>query len=341
MKEKKNKNIQIINGFLYGFKTHKVILIALTILMIVLTALEPNFMTQGNLFDIVRVISIKGIMAIGMTMVLLTGGIDLSVGSTFALCGAIASSLIVGSYSDYATSNFLKVPTIIAIIIAIAVGTMIGLINGLVISKLKIEPFIATLAMMIFARGLTYLYTGGYPINFKPMPADFSWFGKGYLGILPAPSVIFIITILIGGYILRYTSFGRSLFAIGGNSNAARLSGVKVEKNVCITYMIMGMLAGVAGIIMSSRVASASAIAGETYEMDVIAGVVLGGTSQSGGKGSIIGTVIGVFCFGVIENGLNILGLPTYYKLIIKGLLIIVAIGYNSFIPSQSIYQIK
>lgn len=335
MKEKIINKVQFRTSILYGFKTHKVILIALAMLMTMLTVLEPNFMTQGNLFDIVRVISIKGVMAIGMTMVLLTGGIDLSIGSTFALCGAVASSFIVGGYSDYATSNLIKLPTLIAILIAITVGAMIGLINGLVISKLKIEPFIATLAMMIFARGLTYLYTGGYPINFKPMPDDFAWFGKGYLGILPAPSVIFIITILIGGYILRYTSFGRSLLAIGGNSNAARLSGVNVKKNICFTYMLMGALAAIAGIIMSSRVASASPIAGETYEMDVIAGVVLGGTIQGGGKGSIIGTVIGVFYFGVIENGLNILGLPTYYRLIIKGLIIIVAIGYNTLISNQ------
>ncbi len=220
--------------------------------------------------------------------------------------------------------------------IAILIGAAIGAVNGLIITKMKVEPFIATLAMMSFARGLTYLYTGGYPINFKPMPANFSWVGQGFLGATPAPSVFFVLFILAGGFLLRYTGLGRSLYAIGGNPQAARLSGVNVNRNVCLTYMLMGALAAIAGVIMASRVASASPIAGEGYEMDVIAGVVIGGTLLTGGRGSIFGTVIGVFIFGVIENGLNIIGVPTYYKLIIKGLILVMAIGYKSVVPLVS-----
>ncbi len=323
------------NRLYLALKPHLIIIVALMLLMVIMSAVAPNFLTKGNLLDILRVNSIKGIMSIAMTLVLLTGGIDLSVGSTFAVSGAVTASLLVGSYSDYITSNLFKCNTGLAIIIGLLAGALIGLVNGLVITRLKVEPFIATLAMMIFARGITYLYTGGYPINFKPIPDAYAWLGKGYVGAVPVPAVVFGLVVLGGGWLLKYTSFGRSLFAIGGNRETARLSGIRVERNICITYVLMGVMAGLAGIIMSSRVASASAVAGDSYEMDVIAGVVLGGTLQSGGKGSVIGTVIGIFIFGIIENGLNILGLPTYFKLIIKGLVIIIAVGGRYLIPEQ------
>lgn len=336
MKEKKKTvRISLKDRICLAVRPHLVILFALAALMVIMSLIAPNFLSKGNMMDIIRVNSIKGIMSIAMTLVLLTGGIDLSVGSTFAVAGAVTASLTIGGYSDYITSNLFKCNTYVAILIGLSVAALIGLANGLIVTKLKVEPFIATLAMMIFARGITYLYTGGYPINFKPIPADFAWFGKGYLGIVPAPAVLFILVALAGGWLLRYTSFGRSLFAIGGNRETARLSGIRTERNVCLTYVLMGVMAGLAGIIMTSRVASASAVAGESYEMDVIAGVVLGGTLQSGGKGSVAGTVIGIFIFGVIENGLNILGLPTYYKLFIKGLVIILAVGGRYLFPNR------
>ncbi len=310
-----------------SLKTHRVILLALIIIMIALAFLHPNFLTSGNLLDIVRVVSINGIIAVGMTMILLTSGIDLSVGSIFALCGAIAVSMVENAYSDYPTSSLIKLPVLAAVLIGLAAGAIIGLVNGLMVTGLKIEPFIATLAMMSFARGLTYLYTGGYPINFKPMPQEFAWLGQGYVSGVPAPTLFFIICIAAGGFLLRYTPFGRSLFAVGGNREAALLSGIDVNKSVCLTYVLTGLLSALAGIIMASRVASASPVSGKGLEMDVIAGVVIGGTLQSGGRGSILGTLIGVFIFGVIENGLNIMGVPTYYKLIIKGLVLIIALG--------------
>ena len=310
-------------------RPHLFLLAALAVLMVVMSLVAPNFLTKGNMMDILRVNSIKGIMSIGMTLVLLTGGIDLSVGSVFAFSGAVAASFVMGSYSDYPTSQFLKMPVLVAVLVALVAGGLLGMVNGVVVTKLKVEPFIATLAMMTFARGLTYLYTGGFPINFKPMPEVFAWFGKGYVVGLPTPTFLFIIVTLVMMYVLKYTAFGRSLYAIGGNRETARLSGLKVERNIALVYTIMGVLSGLAGVIMTSRVAAAAASAGESYEMDVIASVVLGGTLQSGGKGTILGPVIGIFIFGVIENGMNILGMPTYYKLLIKGIVIIVALGYR------------
>ncbi|HHV11113.1 MAG TPA: ribose ABC transporter permease [Clostridiales bacterium] len=327
----KSKNTSFGTKILLGIRPHLMLLAALFLLMIIMSFIAPNFLTKGNMLDIMRVNSIKGIMSIGMTLILLTGGIDLSIGATFAVAGAVAASLIGGGYSDYATSNLIKLPTLIAIIIALMVSAMIGMVNGVVITKLRVEPFIATLAMMTFARGITYLYTGGYPINFKPIPDSFAWFGKGYFLDIPVPALIFIIVVLVGGFVLKYTCYGRSLYAIGGNRETAKLSGIQINKNICRAYIVMAVLSGLAGIIMTSRVASASAVAGEGYEMDVIASVVLGGTSLAGGKGTIIGTVIGIFILGVIENGLNILGIPTYFKIIIKGLIIILALGYHAF----------
>lgn len=330
-----SKKTSIVKKTYIEMKPHLMLIFTLALLMMVMSFVAPNFLTQGNMLDILRVNSIKGIMSIGMTMVLLTGGIDLSVGSMFAVAGAVAGSFVFGSYSDYVTSNLIKLPVLVAVLLGLTASGLIGLTNGLVITKLKVEPFIGTLAMMTFARGITYLYTGGYPINFKPMPEAFAWFGKGYVGKIPVPAVIFILVVIFGWYLLKYTSFGRSLYAIGGNREAANLSGINVDRCICIAYGLMGVLSGLAGIIMTSRVASAEAVAGEGYEMDVIAGVVIGGTSQAGGKGTIVGTVIGIFIFGVIENGLNILGLPTYFKLLIKGLVIVIALGYNKLLPKR------
>ena len=321
---------------LAGIRPHLFLMMVLALLVGVMTFLAPNFLTKGNLLDILRVNSIKGVMSIGMTLVLLTGGIDLSVGSIFAMSGAIAASFIDGGSSSYATSNLVKLPVVAAVMIALTASSLLGLLDGLVITRMKVEPFIATLAMMTFTRGLTYLYTGGYPINFKPMPSNFAWFGKGYVGLLPTPTFLFLVVALVMMYVLNRTSFGRSLYAIGGNREAASLSGIRVKRNVLSVYVLMGALSGLAGVVMTSRVAAAAASAGEGYEMDVIASVVLGGTLQSGGKGTILGTVIGIFIFGVIENGMNILGMPTYYKLLIKGFIIIAALGYQALLPRRN-----
>nr|WP_164924027.1 ribose ABC transporter permease [Sinorhizobium fredii] len=306
--------------------------IFLIALVITLSLVSPNFLSVGNFLDIARVVSIIGIMAVGMTIVILTGGIDLSVGSTFALASVVAASLIPGSFSDAPRILAFVLPVPFAILAGLLVGAAVGFINGFIIAKSRVEPFIVTLATMAFVRGLTYLFTGGFPTIFRPMPPLFEWFGQGYVFGLPTPTIFFALVVLIGVWITRRTTFGRSIYAIGGNEEASRLSGIKVQSIKIWAYTLMGALAALSGIILASRVGAAQPTAGLTYELDVIAGVVIGGTSLLGGRGSIMSTVLGVFILGVISNGLNIAGVPTYYQYVVKGLLLISAVGFDSYL---------
>ncbi|MCB1468749.1 MAG: ABC transporter permease [Rhizobiaceae bacterium] len=309
--------------------------IFLVALIVGLSLVSPNFLSISNFLDIARVASIIGIMAVGMTIVILTGGIDLSVGSTFALAAVVTASLIPGSFSDAPVALGLHLPVPLAILVGLAVGTVIGFVNGFIIAKSRVEPFIVTLATMAFVRGLTYLFTGGFPTIFRPMPPEFEWVGQGYVLGLPTPTIFFALIIAIGIWITRRTTFGRSVYAIGGNEEASRLSGIKVQRIKIQAYSLMGALAALSGIILSSRVAAAQPTAGLTYELDVIAGVVIGGTSLLGGRGSIMSTVLGVFILGVISNGLNIIGVPTYYQYVIKGLLLIFAVGLDAHLRKK------
>jgi len=312
------------------FTEHMVPAVFLIALIIGLSLISPNFLSVGNFLDIARVASIIGIMAVGMTIVILTGGIDLSVGSTFALAGAVTASFIPGSFSDAPLVLGLDLPVPLAILVGLIVGTMIGFVNGFIIAKSRVEPFIVTLATMAFVRGLTYLFSGGFPTIFRPMPPEFEWVGQGNVLGLPTPTIFFALVIAIGVWITRRTTFGRSVYAIGGNEEASRLSGIKVQWVKIQAYSLMGVLAALSGIVLSSRVAAAQPTAGLTYELDVIAGVVIGGTSLLGGRGSIVSTVLGVFILGVISNGFNIVGLPTYYQYVTKGLLLIFAVGLDA-----------
>ncbi|PLR86724.1 ribose ABC transporter permease [Bacillus canaveralius] len=316
-------------------REHLIIFSVLLVLCIGLSMASPAFLTQSNLLDITRVVSINGIMALGMTFVILTGGIDLSVGSTFALAGVITAGLVTGSYSDSTLVGLVTLPVPFALFVGILVGVAIGFVNGLIITRFKVGAFVVTLGMMIFARGLTYLYSGGYPVNFKPMSASFGWIGQGSVLGLPTPTVLFIVIIALCWWIIRYTAFGRSVYAIGGNEEAARLSGINVKRIQIFAYSFLGALAAFSGIIMTSRVASGSPVAGTGYELDVIAAVVIGGTSLVGGKGSIFGTILGVFIIGVIENGLNLMGVSTYYQYIIKGLVLITAVGIDGYLRKK------
>ncbi|WP_406677996.1 ABC transporter permease [Moorella sp. ACPs] len=334
----KDASVVGLGHYLGNFKEQLVILAALAGLCMVLSVLSPNFLTKSNFLDIARVVSINGIMAAGMTLVILTGGIDLSVGSIFALAGVITAALIPGSYSESPFVTTFKLPVPAAILVGLLVGILIGYINGLVITRFRIEPFVVTLGMMSFARGLTYLYSGGYPINFKPMPPGFQWVGQGYVFGLPTPTIIFLLVIALCWWILRYTTFGRTIYAIGGNEEAARLSGMNTRRIKRLTYLFLGALAAFSGIVMASRVAAGSPVAGIGYELDVIAGVVIGGTSLAGGRGSIFGTVLGVFMLGVIENGLNLLGVSTYYQYIIKGMILIMATGIDGYFRKKRRY---
>ena len=327
------KNIPNIGKDLYvGTVKYIPILASLIIISVILSILSPAFLSLSNFLDITRVVSIYGIMAIGMTIVILIGGIDLSVGSIFALSGAIGASLVFNSYSDYPIANLVKMSPLLAVMIGVLAGALIGWSNGYLINKFRIEPFIVTLGTMSFVRGLTYLYTGGFPIIFDQMPKGFAWFGKGYVWGLPVPTFIFILLAVLAYLVFRYTAFGRGIYALGGNPEAAALSGINTSRYKVAAYTILGALAGLSGIIMASRVASASPVAGVGYEMDVIAAVVLGGASLKGGKGTVLGTVLGLLIIGTIQNGLNLLGVASYYQLALKGLIILLAVGFDGYI---------
>ncbi|MGE5554349.1 MAG: ABC transporter permease [Betaproteobacteria bacterium] len=310
-------------------------LLALLALGAVLSLSSPVFLTKENLLNVTRTVSINGVAAAGMTLVILTGGIDLSVGSLFALAGAVTTGLLGTSYTSAPLARLLALPMPVAVLVGVAVAGLLGYVNGWVITKFAIPPFVATLGMMSFARGLTYLYTGGYPITFNVLPPMFAWLGQGHILGVPVPTVVFLLAVLLCWWILRFTSFGRAIYAVGGNAETARLSGLNVKRVKRLAYTFVGALAGISGIVLASRVAAGSPVAGLGYETDVIAGVVIGGTSLMGGSGSILGTVIGVFIIGVIENGLNLLGVSTYYQYIVKGLVLILAAGLDGYIRKR------
>jgi ribose/xylose/arabinose/galactoside ABC-type transport system permease subunit len=306
--------------------------VSLIVLVAVLGALSPAFLSVGNFLDIARVVSIIGIMAMGMTLVVLTGGIDLSVGSTFALAAAVTAALVPGSFTEAPLLFGATLPVPLAVAVGLAVGAAVGFANGVIVAKSGVEPFIVTLATMVFVRGLCYLFTGGFPILFRPMPASFEWIGQGYVFGLPTPTLFFAAVTILCLWITRRTTFGRAIYATGGNEEACRLSGINVARVKILAYTLLGTLAALSGIILTSRVGAAQPTAGTGYELDVIAGVVIGGTSLFGGRGSVLSTVLGVFILGVISNGLNILGVAAYYQYVIKGLLLIAAVGLDAYI---------
>lgn len=291
------------------------IYIAFAILFIILSISSESFLTTTNIMNILRQVSIIGIVAIGMSFVIITGGIDLSVGSIMALSAVVATSF---AQADSSYSLF------IAIIIGITVGLACGLVNGVLVTKWKVAPFIATLGMMTAARGLAMVYTDGRPVI--GLSDSYNNIGSGYFLNVPIPIIIFVIIILIGIFLLNFTVFGRYVFATGGNEQSAKLSGIRVTSIKIGVYAIAGLLAGVGGIILSSRIMSGSPVLGEGYELDAIAAVVIGGTSLFGGVGSIIGTLIGVLIIGVMNNGLDLLNVSSYYQQILKGAIIVIAV---------------
>jgi ribose transport system permease protein len=304
-------------------------------LVVLLSLITPAFLSLGNFNDVARVVSIIGIMAVGMTFVVLTGGIDLSIGSTFALAAAVTSALVPGSYSDGLVVHF-SLPVPLAVAVGMLVGAGVGFANGWIITRTRIEPFMATLGTMIFVRGLLYMFTSGFQILFRPPIAeDFGWLGQGDLVGVPAPTLIFVLIVVVSIWIARRTTFGRSVYAIGGNENAASLSGIDVPRIKILAYTTLGVLAGLSGIILASRVAGVVSTTGVGYELDAIAAVVIGGTSLAGGRGSVVGTVFGVFILGVITNALNLLGVSTDLQYVSRGLLLIAAVGIDGYVRTR------
>lgn len=295
--------------------------IALIILMAVITIINSNFLTANNLLNLLLQVTSNALIAFGMTFVILTGGIDLSVGSILALSSALTAGLL-GS----------GMPVTLAILISLILGCILGMINGLLISYGKLAPFIVTLATMTIFRGATLVYTNGNPIT-KGLSDTFlfQFLGQGYIVGIPFPVIIMFIVFIVLYALLHKTAFGKSVYAIGGNEKAAYISGVKLNKVKIIIYSISGIMASISGLIITSRLSSAQPTAGASYEMDAIAAVVLGGTSLSGGKGRILGTLIGALIIGVLNNGLNIIGVSAFWQQVVKGVVILIAVLIDRF----------
>lgn len=292
-------------------------LIALLILVIVVSFLNPNFFSVNNLLNIFRQTSINAIIAVGMTLVILTAGIDLSVGSVLALCGAVAASMVAAGLSIW-----LVIPA------TLLLGLLLGGLSGVIIAKGKVQPFIATLVTMTLLRGATLVYTDGRPIStgFSAGADAFSWFGTGILFGIPAPIWLMALVFLAAWAMLQHTRWGRYIYALGGNEAATRLSGIRVDRIKIMVYGVAGMLSALAGIIVTARLSSAQPTAGTGYELDAIAAVVLGGTSLAGGKGKIVGTLLGALIIGFLNNALNLLDVSSYYQMIAKALVILAAV---------------
>ncbi|ANJ68724.1 ABC transporter permease [Latilactobacillus curvatus] len=291
--------------------------LALLVLVVAVSVMNMSFLALSNLLNLLRQVSINALIAFGMTFVILTGGIDLSVGSILALSGAISAYMIQAGVSPA-----------ISIAIGMLTGALFGLINGILVAYGKAAPFIATLATMTIFRGGTYVFTNGNPITGTKINESFlfQFMGRGYLFGIPFPIIIMLIAFGILYVVLHKTTFGRKTYALGGNEEAAYVAGVNTKKVTMIIYTLSGLMASVAGVILTSRLSSAQPDAGTSYEMDAIAAVVLGGTSLAGGKGRIFGTLIGALIIGTLNNGMNLLGISSFYQQIVKGIVIIVAV---------------
>lgn len=296
------------------FISKNMIFIALLVLCALLSILTDRFLTPSNLWNILIQNTTVGIVAVGMTFVIITAGIDLSVGSVVALCSALGAGMMKSG-----------VPWGLAVIGMIAIGTGIGCGQGLLISRVKMPSFIVTLGMMGIGRGMTMVYMQGMTIS--GLPKEMQFIGNGYIGgVIPCAAVILIGVILIGFYMLKYTSFGRALYSLGGNREATELSGINVKRIETLAYTFNGMACGIGAIILTARLGSALTTGGEGLEMDVIGATVIGGASLAGGRGTMFGTFIGVLILGVLNNGMNMLNIDPFFSNALRGIVIIIAV---------------
>ena len=303
-------------------------IIALLVLIGVVSAINPNFFTVDNILNILRQTSVNAIIAVGMTFVILIAGIDLSVGSILALTGAFAASMV-----GTELSILLVIPAVLLI------GTLLGTLSGVIVAKGKVQAFIATLVTMTLLRGVTMVYTDGRPIStgFSDTADAFAFLGTGYLFGIPVPIWLMAIVFLISWYVLKHTKMGRYIYALGGNEAATQLSGINVDKVKIFVFAVSGFLSALAGLIVTSRLSSAQPTAGVTYELDAIAAVVVGGTSLMGGKGLVMGTLIGALIIGFLNNALNLLDISSYYQMIAKALVILVAVLADNYLGSKKL----
>jgi ribose transport system permease protein len=299
-------------------------LIALVILCVIISLLSDKFLTTTNAWNVMRQISVNVCISVGMTLVIIAGGIDLSVGSVLALCGAIAAGLLKNGIEIPSANLYVGFTVLGTILAALLIGSLLGAFNGLFITRFKVPPFVTTLATLTVARGLTMLWTGGFPIS--GLGAGFAWIGTGWFIGVPVPVWISGVLVAIAVVISNKTKLGRYIYAIGGNESAAILSGINVKKVKMVVYTISGGLAAAGGLLVTSRLDAAQPNAGNGYELDSIAAVVIGGTSLTGGKGSIGGTVLGAIIIGVLNNGLVLLNVSPFWQQVLKGGVILAAV---------------
>ncbi len=298
------------------------VFVGLLLLVMVFSLSSEHFLTFDNLMNVARQISMIGIIAVGMTFVIIAAGIDLSVGAIVGLSGCICAGLLREG-----------MPIPVAIAAGLFFGLLAGLSNGLLVTKAGLPPFIATLASLSVWRGLALTYTKGYAIS--PLPPDFSFLGRGYIGPIPIPVVLMVLVYVLGYYLLNYTAFGRYVYAVGGNMQAAKLSGVRVNGTLVVVYGLAGLFSGLSGVILASRLLSGQGAGGTGYELDVIAATVLGGVSLMGGEGNVIGTLIGALIIGILSNGMTLLNVSSFYQMMAKGLVIMLAVFIDIKLKSR------
>jgi ribose/xylose/arabinose/galactoside ABC-type transport system permease subunit len=296
------------------------VVIGFILLCVVISFATPAFATQKNILNLLRQSSIIGIIATGMTFVIISGSFDISVGVVAALSGAVTMKLITMGNG---------VPVAIAVLAALGIGAVVGLINGIAVAKINVPSLIATMAMVSVVKGSMLMFTGGYPIT-RTIPV-LDTIGNGYVAGIPIPVIIFAAAVAIAFIILTKTRFGRYVYSVGGNEEASKLNGINVDSYKIKVFVINAVLAALAGIVLVGRMGTASPAAGDGYDMDAIASVVIGGTSVAGGSGSVLKTVIGVLLMSVINNSFNLLGVDMYFQYIFKGLIILIAVGADSF----------
>lgn len=304
------------------FIDKSMLIIVLIIFVIIFSIMEPAFISQRNVFNIILQVSILSPIAIGMTLIILTGGIDLSVGSVLSFSQAVCAGLLLGGKNMF-----------LCVLVAVIIGLGLGLANGLMIAFLKLPPFIATLGMMSMARGFQQMYTMGSTIY--NMPEKFRYLGVAYWFGVPAPIFLVILIFIIFALIMKYTVFGRSVYAVGGNPQAARISGISINKITISVYTIGGLLVALAGVLQLIRLNAHESSAGMNMELDAIACVVIGGSSMSGGRGSVVKTAVGTLIYGVIINGLNIAGVSPFVQKSVIGALIICAVTLDTLVRDR------
>lgn len=317
---------QLFRGVKQYFVQNMGILLGLVLICTLLTISSKVFFTEDNFFNVLRQVSTNMNLALGMTLVIILGGIDLSVGSIVALTGTLTVGLITNSNMNI----------YVAMLLGLATGTVLGLITGLIIANTGMPSFIVSLAMMNIARGAAYIYSGGLPI--RSFDETFSFFGTGYLGAIPVPVIFMAVFIVIIALLLNYSKFGTYVYAVGGNREAARFSGIPIKKVEVLVYTISGALSAFSGIILASRMFSGQPSVAQGFELDAIAACVLGGVSMSGGLGKVGGAVLGVLVIGIINNGLNLLNVNSFYQLIVKGVIILLAV-YIDMLKKQNMLR--